>query len=143
MAVEVDYSLELARKHVNSYGQHTAMKCGDFLRHGIEAYRWLRQADHTVRQAAREGLEVSPETVSVLSELYRLWCRPCSHAEKLIAEQEARGLSVAGVKEFREARDFAEGQIRRLEMYETLEQAFRGEFFDDSFWTEAGGLRSP
>ena len=32
--------------------------CKDFLRRGIEAYRWLRQADHTLRQAAIAGLEV-------------------------------------------------------------------------------------
>ncbi len=109
-----DYSLLLAQKSVQDYGAKDALiaqhqqameccDCEDFLESGIKAYRWLKQADETLRAAAQQGIDVSEECVPALASLYRGWLLPCEHAEQQIQLQHDRDFSVKNLDAFREA----------------------------------------
>ncbi len=149
-----DYSLQLAKKFVEEYGarddqltqEHVAaMQCRDceeFLEAGIEAQKWLRQSANVLREAARAGIEVSRDAKEALDHLYRAWLRPCPNAEARIREQEERGFKVANLAEFQAARDHVMTRVQAMDLYATMDEAFRGGVFDDAFWAEAGRLQS-
>jgi len=148
-----DYSLRLAKKHVEEYrnqdaimSQHReAMACRDcegFLERGIEAYNWLRHADRVLRQAAVEGFEVPEEARDALAALYRAWLHPCPRAEERIKEQEERNFRLRNLHEFRAACEYVEQQVRLLDMEEEIDDAFEGRVFDEEFWKKAHDMRS-
>jgi hypothetical protein len=153
MAV-ADYSLRLAEKHVEEYDERdkkliaayrAAMKCRDceeFLQLGIDACKFIRQADTVLRQAAVEGLEVPVEAKDALSRLYRGWLAPCPRAEERIKQQEMQGFKPSNLKEFRDACEYVTQQVRLLDMEKHLESAFQGQVFDEDFWLEAHKMRS-
>ena len=149
-----DFSLRIAQRHIEAYSswdhdlmaQHRdAMECRaceEFLDAGIAAYKWLKHADETIREAARQGFEVSAETVETLKLLYRQWCVPCRHANKLIADQKANGFSIRNLREFEEAWEAVQSQVQRQKDYEALNELMQGQVFDTGFWQEAARLRS-
>jgi len=145
-----DYTLKLARKRVDAFDalteQHRhAMKCQDcqdLLRSGIEAYKWLRRADETIRLAAVEGFQVSQDVVATLSNLYRAWLKPCPYAEEQVKEQEKLGFKIASLDEFRKVCEEVRTKVSILDMEEHLENAFQGGVFDSSFWAEAHKIRA-
>ena len=143
-----DYSLKLAEKHVSEYSNQDSFNerhreamecrnCEDFLELGINAFKWLTQADETIRQAAIEGLEVSENIPEVIATLYRAWLRPCDRAEALIKEQRERGFRLKNLNEFRDACDFVRQQVRLMDMENTLNKAQQDDLFDVEFWQEA------
>jgi hypothetical protein len=141
-----DYTLRLAQKHVEEYArreeamdQHRAVMkkcdtCESFLCLGINAYRWLKQADDTLREAAREGLEVPEECRDELEIAYRDWLKPCPHAERLIEEQQELGYKPENLEEFKRACEDVKKQVRLLDMDKALDDASRGVVFDAQFW---------
>jgi hypothetical protein len=145
--------LFLAEKHIQEYqdrdailSQHRqAMKCRDcedFLGLGIQAFKWLKRADQTIREATIKGFEVTPDVPEALAHLYRGWLLPCAHAEDQIRRQREQGFELRNLEEFEKARNFVEQQVRLLDMEEDVERAAQGDSFDEEFWTEAHRLRS-
>lgn len=148
-----DYSLLLARQSVENFGEQEAwiaehqqamesFVCQDFLALGIEAYRWLKQADETLRAAAQKGIDVAEECVPALASMYRHWLRTCEHAEQQVKRQQERGFSLDNLEAFQEAGEFVRKKVRLIEMHDTLEDAFQGGVFTDVFWSEARKARS-
>jgi hypothetical protein len=148
-----DYSLRLAEKHVEEYRDKDAIisrheeameccDCEDFLQLGIEACKWLRRADRTLRQAAVKGFDVPPEARDALAKVYRFWLLPCPHAEERIKQQKSRGFTLGNLKDFQEACEHVKQQVRLLGMEEQLESAFQGGVFGEQFWHEAKKMRS-
>jgi hypothetical protein len=146
-----DCTLQIARKRVDAFSalmeQHRgAMKCRDceeLLRSGIDAYESLSDAERIIRQAAVEGFHVPSNVVTALDALYRAWLESCPLAEEQVKQQEKLGFTVANLAEFKTACDAVRRKISFLQVEEDLESAFRGDFFDEAFWTEARKSRSP
>jgi hypothetical protein len=152
--IPLDFSIQLAQKQVEAYSakddelmatHQQAMECRDceeFLDTGIHAYQWLRRAEETAREAAREGIEVSPDAVAAIKLLYRSWLRPCAHAEQRIREQEAAGYHVSNLADFRSAGDDVKKRVQAFDMYDAIDDAFEGRVFDADFIRRAEELRS-
>ena len=146
-----DYALQIARKRVDAFGalmeQHReAMKCRDceeLLDSGIAAYQWLSDAEKIFRQAAVEGFQVPPNVVTALSALYRTWLGSCPFAEEQVNRQERLGFTIANWEEFKKASEAVRRKVSLLQMEEDLQSAFRGDAFDEAFWSEAHKARSP
>lgn len=133
-----DSSLLIARQRVDAYSQRDALMeqhaeamkcrdCEDLLHCGIEAYKWLRRADETLREAAKAGFDVGEEAKEALDLLYRTWLRPCERAERRIREQQELGFTIKNLDEFRAACSFVKRQVRKQEMFAALDQAFQGD----------------
>ena len=148
-----DYSLQLAQKRVDDYrrkdetiaAHEDAMACRDcedFLESGIEAFKWLRRADLTLREAAVAGIQVPDDAPEAIASLYRAWLVPCPHAQQRIKQQVERDFRLRNLREFQEACEYVKQQVRLLDMDDQLEGAFRGDVFDEAFWQEAHGLRA-
>jgi hypothetical protein len=131
-----DSSLLIATQRVKAYRERDALMeqhaqamecrdCEDFLQAGIEAYKWLRQADESLREAAKAGFDVGEEAKQALDTLYRCWLDPCEHAERRIQEQQKVGFPIANLPAFREACTFVERQVRKQEMCPAIEQPLR------------------
>ena len=152
---DIDSTLQLAQKYVEEYtkhddamAQHYAVMekceaCEEFLRLGVNAHKWLRQADETLREAARQGIEVPAESRDALEVLYRDWLEPCADAEKLIKKQEDSGYAPGNLAEFRLAREDVERRVRLLDMDKALDDASRGVVFDAEFWAAARKTDAP
>ncbi len=152
---DLDCTLQLARKYVEEYtkhdevmAQHYAMMekcdaCEKLLRLGVNAHKWLRQADETFREAARQGIEVSAESRDALEFLYRGWLKPCGDAEKLIQKQKDLGYTPDNLGEFRLACEDVERRVRLLDMDKALDDASQGVVFDAGFWAAARKTRTP
>jgi hypothetical protein len=121
------------------------MKCRDceeFLEAGIRAYKRLRQAEETAQEAAREGIEVSPDVAAAIKVLYRSWLRPCVHAEQRIMEQEKAGYHVSNLADFRGACEDVKKRVQAFDMYDAIDDAFEGRVFDEEFVRKAEELGS-
>ncbi|MEX0718843.1 MAG: hypothetical protein WD066_19780 [Planctomycetaceae bacterium] len=78
--------------------------CEEFLSAGIDACRWLRRADQTMREADRSGIvEFTLELRSAVQALCELWIRTGTAAERWIDDLEQDGLSPSNLQEFRAA----------------------------------------
>ncbi len=142
----LDYSLQLAEKGVEEYqthdramAQHKAImgqcdECEKLLQLGIDASRWLKQADEMLREAAKQGIDVSEECVASLEYLCRGWLEPCPHAEELVERQKAAGYPPENLDAFRQAREEVEKWVRFLDMDKALDDACQGVPFDAAFW---------
>ena len=149
-----DYSLRIAQRHVEMYSNQDSLMtaqhrdamecraCEEFLSLGIGAYKWIRQADETLREAARQGFEVPEEAVNALRLLYRRWLTPCRRASKLIDAQKANGFLIGNLGEFNAACEYVRSQVRRQEDYAVLDEVMQGKSFDAAFWQEAARIRS-
>ena len=131
-----DSSFLIAQQRVRAYSERDALMeqhaqamkcrdCEDLLDCGIEAYKWLRKADETLREAAKAGFDVTVEVRDALDLLYRTWLGPCKHAERRIQEQQEAGFEVSNLAEFRDACEFVKRQVREQEMFAAIEQPFR------------------
>lgn len=131
-----DSSLLIAQQRVRAYSERVALieqhaeavkcrDCEDLLDCGIEAYKWLRKADESLREAAKAGFEVSTEVRESLDLLYRTWLRPCAHAERRIREQQEAGFEISNLADFRAACEFAKRQVCKQEMFAAIDQPFR------------------
>jgi hypothetical protein len=158
--MSTDLSLQLAQKFVEEYENRydeimrrhcEAMECRDceeFLLQGLNAFRWLRHAEETLRQAAAENLCTTPEDMELLktateslNTLFAVWLRPRADAEKRIANL-AGQFDVAHAKDFRDACEYVQRKIQKLEMQNAIEDAFQAGVFDESAWIEASQMRS-
>ena len=135
--IPLDFSIQLAQKQVAAYSaqdelmanHHQAMKCRDceeFLDTGIRAYQRLRQAEETAQEAAKAGIEVSPDVVTAIKVLYRSLLRPCVHAEQRILEQEQAGYQVTNLADFRRACEDVKKRVQAFDMYDAIGDAFEG-----------------
>jgi hypothetical protein len=149
----LDLSIQLARKQVEAYSaqdelmaqHHEAMKCRDceeFLAMGIAAHNRLRQTEETAQDAAKEGIEVSPDVMAAVKVLYRSWLRPCVHAEQRILELERAGYQVNNLADFRGACEDAKKRVQAFEMYDAIDDAFEGRIFDEEFVRKAEEMGS-
>jgi hypothetical protein len=155
-----DFSLQLAKKFVEQYEsrydeimrRHSeAMECRDceeFLLEGLNAFRWLRNAEETLCQAAVENLctteedmELLKKGIEALNVLFAAWLRPREDAEKRIANL-AGQFDVAHAADFRAACEYVERKIQKIEMQNTIEDAFQSGVFDESAWIDASQMRS-
>jgi hypothetical protein len=90
---------DLVRRHAEAID---CRECEDFLQLGIDAFQWLGRADRVIRSAVYRGLaEYNPSLDVALATLYAEWLRPCTLAERWIAEQEQRGFRVDNLADFR------------------------------------------
>lgn len=118
--------LSVASKRVHSYigesddlmGRHSqAMECRDcedFLKHGIDTFKWLHSAEKFLREADYQGIsEFDREVQESLKRLYIEWLRPCEFAEKWIASLEKRGLRPDNLKLFRDTCDQVRDIVQR------------------------------
>ena len=117
-------ALRLAQRRVHSYAdevlQHHAhaMECRDcelFLQKGIDAHRWLSQAEETMRESDAEGIfSFSREMQDALGTLYQTWLGPCAFAEQWIDDLLKRNFHPDNLEDFRrvcdEVRDIVERQ---------------------------------
>jgi hypothetical protein len=94
-----DQSDDLMRRHAEAI---ECRDCEDFLQLGIDAFKWLGRADRVIRSAVYRGVaEHDPSLDVALATLYAEWLRPCTFAERWIAQQESRGYRVDNLAEFR------------------------------------------
>ncbi|MBS0266192.1 MAG: hypothetical protein JSS02_29955 [Planctomycetes bacterium] len=117
--------LDLAQRHVAEYTNESdrlmrehgaAMKCRDceeFLQQGINAFKWLRQADDFLREADAAGVEAyTAELRETFDLLYKKWLEPLAFAEQWIQENVKGGYAPDNLAEFsqicEEAREFVE-----------------------------------
>jgi hypothetical protein len=106
-----DESDELIRRHAEAMECHD---CEDFLKKGIDAFKWLRRAEETVREADYEGIrETTPEIQESLALLYAAWMTPCEFAERWISSLAMRGYTPGNVEKFRSACEEAEETLQR------------------------------
>jgi hypothetical protein len=111
-----DVLLELARRRIEAYAGETCelmrrhaeamacRDCEDFLRLGIDAHKWLRRAEETLREAAYEGLlDFGPELHAAIDALNDAWLQPCEFAERWIAALAAGGYFPENLNEFQAA----------------------------------------
>ncbi len=87
--------------------------CDEFLRLGIEAFRWLEKARADIRADVLAGRAVyDPELEATITRLYERWLAPCARAEEWVHAQLTRGYALDNVKEFNDccesARDILE-----------------------------------
>ena len=89
-----DITLELAKRHVESFRQKDAVMashrqamqcrdCEDLLDSGIRAYRWMRNAEVTLQEAARQGIQILADVVAAIKSLYHAWQRCCGPAPRI------------------------------------------------------------
>lgn len=98
------------RRHETLIQSHEdALACRDcegFLQLGIEAFKWLRRAEETMREADYEGLfDFDRETQDALDALYEAWIPPCKYAEEWIRILGERGYRPDNLDEFRNAQE--------------------------------------
>ena len=122
--------------------------CEEFLLQGMTAFRWLRHAEETFRQAALENLCTSQEDMELLKGamealniLFAAWLRPREDTEKRIASL-AGQFDVAHAADFRAACEYVQRKMQKIEMQNAIEDAFQGGVFDESAWIEASQMRS-
>ena len=89
--------LEVARHHVRAYADTSAARadrelaagscdaCAGLIQAGVDAYRWLRRADETLREADYCGLaRLTPEIRETVGQLYALWLDAFSQTDAWI-----------------------------------------------------------
>lgn len=119
-------ALMIAHRRVHAYADESdrlmqrhaeAMECRDceeFLKKGMDAFKWLRCAEETMREADYEGLyEMTAEVRSALDRLSAAWLTPCEFAETWISSLAERGYAPDNLKEFRETCEEAEDLVQR------------------------------
>jgi hypothetical protein len=108
--------LNLAHHRVHAYAEQSdvlmrqhaeAMECRDcevFLQRGIDANKWLRCAEESMREADKEGIfTFSQEIQDTLDALYLAWINPCEFAERWIQSLAERGYQPENRDDFRRA----------------------------------------
>lgn len=119
-------ALKIAHRRVHAYADESdelmqrhaeAMECRNceaFLKMGIDAFKWVRRAEETIREADYEGIsELTPEVQKALDLLYTAWMNPCEFAERWILSLANRGYVPENLEKFRNACEEAEGTIER------------------------------
>lgn len=100
-----DFHEEIMREH------HAAMACCDCeerLQKGIVAYRWLSNAEATVREGIVRGFlegEKATEALEAAYLLYQTWLYPCETAWKWVELLQLEGYTPDNLEEFRECAD--------------------------------------
>lgn len=118
-------ALIIARRRVHDYAteSHELMQnhaeamecrdCEDFLAKGIDAFKWLRNAEDTMREADYQGVfEFSEPIQQALDALYEMWLVPCRFADTWIESIAARGYVPDNLKKFREACEEADYTVQ-------------------------------
>ena len=144
-----DYSLQIAERRVELYSdlmaQHreamACYTCEDFLEAGIQAEKWLRKADETLREAARLGINTPDEARAEIDKLYARWLLPCPAADEMIAHFQARGFQISRLQAFKEAEQNVRRRIAKNEALADLDEMLEGRGFSEQFWAEASRLR--
>ena len=114
-------ALMIARRRVQAYKnesdelvqRHAEVResrdCEAFLAQGVEAFKWLKNADDTMRKADYQGVfEFSRDLRQAVDLLYQAWLIPCEFAESWIASLANRGYAPDNLSRFRSACEEAE-----------------------------------
>lgn len=115
------HNVELYVQHAENItsNQHEALDCLDcqaFLQLGIDAFRWLVNADELINKAIAEGIvEYDPELESKLEELFRRWLVPCQFANDWIDVQLRRGYQPDNLKKFRKCQAEVEAILNSID----------------------------
>ena len=89
---------KLLHEHVEAM---ESRDCDEFLRLGIEAFRWLEKARADIRADVLAGHAVyDPELEATITRLYERWLAPCTRAEDWARAQTTRGYALDNAKEF-------------------------------------------
>ena len=75
--------------------------CEDLLRSGIEAFKWLKQSENTLQEAAKAGIQVSMHAKEAIDYLYRAWLMPCEHAEPAYGNRKKRDSRLPTLRNFK------------------------------------------
>ena len=107
-----NFVLDIATRRVHRYADDLmrdhaqAMECRDceeHLQQGIDAYKWLRRAEETLREADYEGiLTFSKDLEMAIDTLYKAWLGPAEHAERWIKALRQKGYTPDNLNDFRE-----------------------------------------
>lgn len=124
MATNDNLALNLARRRIHDYAGETAswaqqhaeaMECRDceeFLQKGISAYKWLRRAEETMREADSEGLfDFDTELREAVGDLYQAWLQTLPLVENWIAALQQRGYSLDNLADFQAVREAVQDVI--------------------------------
>ncbi|MCE9545301.1 MAG: hypothetical protein K8T25_07265 [Planctomycetia bacterium] len=79
------------------------LECEELLDKGISAYKWLSQAEATLREGAARGIcPFTDKLRQALETLYYFWLDPCKYAEERIAAALEKGYNPDNLQEFRD-----------------------------------------
>lgn len=115
------HNVELYEQHAETIttDRHEAMDCLDcqaFLQLGIDAFRWLVNADESINKAIAEGVfEYDADLQSKLEELFRRWLVPCKFANEWIDIQLRRGYQPGNLKKFRKCQAEVEAIVKSFD----------------------------
>lgn len=117
-------ALILARRRIHEYADGTASwarhhadamecrGCEEILHKGINAYKWLRRAEETMREADSEGLfDFDSELRSGVGELYEAWLQPLPLLENWIVTLQQKGFCLDNLAEFEATREAVQDAI--------------------------------
>jgi len=129
-------TLSMARDHVGMFSDQVmraheeamdCRDCEDFLKMGIEAFRWIERAHNNIYQSIYDGDTVfDHELDESLTKLYESWLTPCAHAEKWIAVQVSRGYYPDNLTEFRTCQENARDILEQRSLAEKGRSARMG-----------------
>lgn len=106
-----DQSSEVMRDHADAMN---CRNCEEFLRAGIDACKWLKLTEETIREGAYLGIrEITTDIRDALDSLYESWLEPCTYAEEWISSLEERGYKPDNLVEFRNAREEVRDIVER------------------------------
>ena len=128
--------LQIARWHIENYASHTRgvaeCDCADILQRGIDAVRWLQQAELSISEATTLRLiEFSHDLRLEIEQLYARWLEHCEAAEVRIKAHLDRGFSLDNLEEFREACDEVRGWIEENKWNARVQESREVRFSDE------------
>jgi hypothetical protein len=126
-----EYHDELLAEHADAMER---FDCQTHLQHGIDAFRWLASAEHTIREAIYRGLlENSPQLQELIESLYRRWLDPCVTAEQWIERQVEKQYTLDNLAEFRDCCEKVRAWIEENEWKKIARKANQVHFANEAW----------
>jgi hypothetical protein len=109
---------QLLREHAAAM---ESRDCDEFLRLGIEAFRWLEKARANIRADVLAGRAVyDADLESAITRLYEQWVATCARAEIWAKAQAERGYALDNAAEFRECCDAAQDILETRQFHDCV-----------------------
>lgn len=126
-----DESDDLMKRHEEAM---ECCDCEDLLQIGIDAHKWLRRAEDTMREAVYLGLfEFTHEVKETLDILYAAWLEPCEFAEKWILFLDKREYIPDNLAAFRNACEKVEDTLQHRD-WQNLATSTRASSEAEEVW---------
>lgn len=104
-------------------------QCEEWLRSGIDAYKWLARSEEAARLADAEGLaELTPAADAAIAGLYQRWLTQYDLAESWIANVLREGHSLASLREYQECGSLVRDWLEQHEFYLLGQQSLSEQF---------------